>query len=88
MTNNSAGNPIVRTLSPSVRTPNSPENPMTKVKLNTFDPIILPTAISALPFNAALTDTANSGSEVPIAIPTRATISLPTPKASPMKLLS
>ena len=46
---------------------NNTPNPKIKPRLNILEPKTLPTAISGLPSNAALIDTANSGAEVPIA---------------------
>ena len=58
---------------------NSTPNPKIKPRLNILEPKTLPTAISGLPSNAALTDTANSGAEVPIATIVKPIIKSETP---------
>ena len=45
--------------------------------LNILDPVMFPIAIPLLPFLAAITDVANSGNEVPIAMAVTAIISSP-----------
>ena len=74
------GRAKVRILAGITREPNRAETPITANELKMFDPSILPTAISALPFLAALSDTITSGSDVPRATALTAIISLFTLK--------
>ena len=61
----------------------SPDIPTTKRILNILLPTTFPTAISALPFLAAVTDVNNSGSDVP-----RATTVRPIKRSLTPKLLA
>ena len=59
-----------------------PGIPMTKKVLNTFEPMMFPTAISGFPARTAETVTKTSGRLVPRATALRAITSVPTPTAS------
>jgi len=60
-----------------VSVPNNEGIPITPRLLKMLDPVTFPIARSALPFFAAITDTASSGSDVPIAIAEIAITSFP-----------
>ena len=69
-------------LSVIIKFPNKAGIPITANVLKIFEPRIFPTAISDLPFFAALTLTANSGNDVPSATAPTAIISVPIFKIS------